>query len=279
MSETGRNDLCPCGSGKKYKKCCINKMKNRILSEHFGKVKNKLLQYSSHFDIANHGDIKGFGREALVNEFLQTHLPDSIEYLTGEIIDELDQRSGQVDIILQSKLFPKVPLLGNTQLVFSDAVMAVIEVKSNLTTQHLNATLSQFRKIKGLKRQSIIEGRGHPTDLHHTPCIIFAFKGPSLKTLLENINKYAADHSIPLIEFAPDMVVILDSDYYLCRNDGWVFPVVRYQTGFFRNWEGLPSENLVGMYQYLFNLSLSYTHSPPFFNPGPYFDKAILNRP
>ena len=25
MSKTGRNDPCPCGSGKKYKKCCINK--------------------------------------------------------------------------------------------------------------------------------------------------------------------------------------------------------------------------------------------------------------
>lgn len=22
MSQPGRNDLCPCGSGKKYKKCC-----------------------------------------------------------------------------------------------------------------------------------------------------------------------------------------------------------------------------------------------------------------
>ena len=23
---TGRNDLCPCGSGKKFKNCCINKI-------------------------------------------------------------------------------------------------------------------------------------------------------------------------------------------------------------------------------------------------------------
>ncbi|MBK3517601.1 SEC-C domain-containing protein [Carboxylicivirga sp. N1Y132] len=23
--KTGRNDPCPCGSGKKYKKCCLNK--------------------------------------------------------------------------------------------------------------------------------------------------------------------------------------------------------------------------------------------------------------
>ena len=24
MSKTGRNDACPCGSGKKYKKCCLS---------------------------------------------------------------------------------------------------------------------------------------------------------------------------------------------------------------------------------------------------------------
>ena len=29
MSHTGRNDLCPCGSGKKYKKCCEAKPKKR----------------------------------------------------------------------------------------------------------------------------------------------------------------------------------------------------------------------------------------------------------
>ncbi|MGH9934851.1 MAG: SEC-C metal-binding domain-containing protein, partial [Blastocatellia bacterium] len=25
ISSIGRNDLCPCGSGKKYKKCCLGK--------------------------------------------------------------------------------------------------------------------------------------------------------------------------------------------------------------------------------------------------------------
>ena len=25
MAATGRNDLCPCGSGRKYKKCCASK--------------------------------------------------------------------------------------------------------------------------------------------------------------------------------------------------------------------------------------------------------------
>ena len=30
MSKTGRNDPCPCGSGKKYKKCCEEKIKHKI---------------------------------------------------------------------------------------------------------------------------------------------------------------------------------------------------------------------------------------------------------
>jgi hypothetical protein len=29
MSKTGRNDPCPCGSGKKYKKCCEEKIKHK----------------------------------------------------------------------------------------------------------------------------------------------------------------------------------------------------------------------------------------------------------
>lgn len=42
MSKTGRNDLCPCGSGKKYKKCCMYKKSNSIPIEvikHFQKIK------------------------------------------------------------------------------------------------------------------------------------------------------------------------------------------------------------------------------------------------
>jgi len=29
----GRNDACPCGSGKKYKKCCINKLFKKEMEE------------------------------------------------------------------------------------------------------------------------------------------------------------------------------------------------------------------------------------------------------
>lgn len=32
MSKVGRNDPCPCGSGKKYKKCCEEKTKHKRFS-------------------------------------------------------------------------------------------------------------------------------------------------------------------------------------------------------------------------------------------------------
>ena len=36
MSKTQRNEPCPCGSGKKYKKCCMNQaaLVNEEFSEH-----------------------------------------------------------------------------------------------------------------------------------------------------------------------------------------------------------------------------------------------------
>lgn len=34
MEKVGRNDPCPCGSGKKYKKCCELKQKHKKLSDH-----------------------------------------------------------------------------------------------------------------------------------------------------------------------------------------------------------------------------------------------------
>lgn len=248
-------------------------MTRRVLSEHFARVKSKLLEYSKHFDIADHGDIKGYGREMLVDEFLQTHLPDQIEYLTGEILDPDDRRSGQVDLILQSKRFPKVPLLGNMHLAFSDSVMAVIEVKSNLNKQHLESSLRQFQKIKGLARSTVIHGAGTMADLKRIPCAIFAFKGLSHKTLLSHINDFAIRECVPLEEFAPDHVVVLDSDHYIFRNDGWIQPVAHPSSAMFRHWVGNSEENLVGLYNYLNNITQSFLYSRSTVELGPYFRK------
>lgn len=39
MTKVGRNDPCPCGSGKKFKKCCEAKMSRKSMSER--KIENQ----------------------------------------------------------------------------------------------------------------------------------------------------------------------------------------------------------------------------------------------
>lgn len=47
MKKTGRNDPCPCGSGKKFKKCCESKMiGKRFLAE---KIDTKTSSLTSFF--------------------------------------------------------------------------------------------------------------------------------------------------------------------------------------------------------------------------------------
>ncbi|WP_141604597.1 tetratricopeptide repeat protein [Terrilactibacillus laevilacticus] len=45
MLKIGRNDLCPCGSGKKYKKCCMDKDKQLNVKETLRNPFNHLLTY------------------------------------------------------------------------------------------------------------------------------------------------------------------------------------------------------------------------------------------
>ncbi len=53
MPTIGRNDPCPCGSGKKYKKCCLNETKvvsteefhYQRLSEAYNRVFDKMAEY------------------------------------------------------------------------------------------------------------------------------------------------------------------------------------------------------------------------------------------
>lgn len=251
----------------------MNKHSHRILSKHFAHVKHKLLSFAAHFEIAKHGDIKGYGREALTEEFLKSHLSDQVDFLTGEIVDSEDGRSGQIDIILQSKKSPKIPLWGNIHLSYSDAVLAIIEVKSNLTTEHLDNSLNASKKIKSLKRDVILNLSPFQRPLDKIPYIVFAFTGLTETSILKHINNYSKRHKIPFDDFAPDMIVVLDKDFYICKNDGWQFPIV--PGGYFRNWNGVSDENLVGLYNYLTNIIVAYDSKERIINIARYFEKSI----
>lgn len=125
----------------------------RLIIKHLESTREILIAHSLHFNNAKHSDILGFCRETIINEFLAKNCPSIIEYITGEIIDSKDNRSGQVDIVMQTNYSPKIPLYENHSLSFADTVIGAIEIKSNLTTagientSHLKSALDNIQKI------------------------------------------------------------------------------------------------------------------------------------
>jgi len=206
-------------------------MASQTLIDHFARTRANLLALSNHLGIVNHGDIKGVGREALITQFLNTNLPSLVEWKTGEIIDCYDKKSGQVDIVLQSVSSPRIHLYNNSQISLADAVIATIEVKSTLTTaswdesSHLKNALVTFQKIKALHRDhklNVTDPSHHPHK--NTPCILFAFSGPNPETLVEKYVSYSENYNIDFEDFAPNLTIVLDKDYAIFKNDGWITP-------------------------------------------------------
>jgi len=219
---------------KKVKKPAIQThRKKRVLAEHFAKTRQELLSYAEHIGIAKHGDVKGLAREGVIRIFLKDNLPKLLEFKTGEILGRNDERSGQLDIIFQSIAAPRIPLFENIQITLVDAALGVLEVKSNLTVaswdkpSHLGSALETFKKVKGIKR----DPRSHIKSplrkgvlLERTPCFLLAYKGPTIGTLEKHLVDYGRAHKLPVEDYGPDVICILDKGYSLFRDDGWIVP-------------------------------------------------------
>ncbi len=80
----GRNDPCPCGSGKKYKKCCLNKVNSpddffyRRVSKAYQSLMSKLLDFA----------VRAFGEEIIPAATVEFLSFDN-ELVTGELLEEL----------------------------------------------------------------------------------------------------------------------------------------------------------------------------------------------
>lgn len=118
----GRNDLCPCGSGKKYKKCCLNK--DVVLERAGRKVVNSQKQYtdlySKLYDFSKQDNFKEECEKAkemfyivddeVVNQkferffntyFIQDHIMEDKKVLTVEFFEQNRDKlnKGEVDIL------------------------------------------------------------------------------------------------------------------------------------------------------------------------------------
>ena len=74
MVKRGRNDPCPCGSGKKFKKCCLGKSKEEVMQKLDAKRPNRPWSYSE-VDLISTNDIMNYlqlmGIEMSLEGFLQ----------------------------------------------------------------------------------------------------------------------------------------------------------------------------------------------------------------
>lgn len=239
----------------------------RILTDHLNNVAKTLEKNSAQLSIANHGDVTGQAREALSKSFLKNHLPDSVSYFTGEIFDQNDMRSGQMDIIIHPTHSPKLNLIENINLVFADAALAVIEVKSTLTTasidssSHLKSALDSCVKIKSMKRSLTIKGQKNNKEvkLDKIPFFIFAFNGPTSETLREKIYEYQKLNNLCL-DMMPDIITVLNREYYLAQNNGWLIDHIKEEVHWTQNQQ--PEGVLIGMFAYITQIIEAYGTNP-----------------
>lgn len=138
----GRNDLCPCGSGKKYKKCCLNK--DVVLERAGRKVVFSQKQYtdlySKLYDFSQKDEFKEECEKAkemfyIVDDrainlkferffntyFIQDHIMEDKKVLTVEFFEQNRDRLNKYEVEILKSLF--------------ESYVSVYEVKSILDNQ------------------------------------------------------------------------------------------------------------------------------------------------
>lgn len=122
----GRNELCPCGSGKKYKKCCLNKdivleraeRKVGVSQKQYSELYTKLYEYSradkfneelekakEMFYIVEDESVNSKFERFFNTYFIQDHIMDSKKVMTVEFFEDNKQNLNNNEIEILRSLF------------------------------------------------------------------------------------------------------------------------------------------------------------------------------
>ena len=93
MNKPGRNDPCPCGSGKKYKKCCLNRSGENSFSENICRSKrdDDMIPMGTVFDYGQPYTDEAFFDTNDVHEFSGTRLLYSL--ILNPYVEELAHKT------------------------------------------------------------------------------------------------------------------------------------------------------------------------------------------
>ena len=116
--------------------------------------------------------------EAIVREFLNTHLPQRFRATSGFIIDKTDQISGHEDVIVYDALnCPVYRTSERGMIIPNDNVAVLAEVKFQLTTTTLDSAIDKIHEAKNLVKtpRARERDRSRP-EIIETYGMIFAFE-------------------------------------------------------------------------------------------------------
>jgi len=121
---------------------------------------------------------KGVEREHFINTFLREVLPSSFRFGSGDITDTANNKSGQVDVVVEYPFLPSLPAVSNgPRLYLAEGVAAVIEVKSDVAAQwsEVEAMAASVKELTRDFRATVT--MGGPSPEKQVPILAAGYKG------------------------------------------------------------------------------------------------------
>ncbi len=140
-----------------------------------------------------HRGLQGTGPESAVRSLLDLHLPRYLTVGTGEVIDQTDTRSGQIDVVIANEDQPFRNDLHEPGVFLIEGVSAAGEIKSRLTTQKLGEAIESATRFKRLRSNDVnafhAALESDQRRFHQSrPYFLFAFENAvSTDTLLQRV--------------------------------------------------------------------------------------------
>jgi hypothetical protein len=176
-----------------------------------------------------HRGSQGTGAESAFRSLLDSHLPRYLTVGTGEIIDQADTRSGQIDVVISNEDQPFRNGLHDPGVFLAEGISAAGEIKSRLTTQRLDEAINsatQFRRLRSRDVNALYSDRGSDDKRFHQsrPFFLFAFENtiaiPTLLNRIETANRVQAPDGTGEPLSPLDAVFILGQGAAINYHDG-----------------------------------------------------------
>lgn len=184
-----------------------NQMKENVslIQVHFARVADRLKAEGNAAKLFDHGTNRGQIREAFIREFLACNTSPLTGIGTGEIIhsgSKSEDRRNQIDVIIHNNRYPKISLAAGIDLFFAETVSSFVEIKSNLTKNHLRDAARSTKNIK--EHVGLLPQRFNPTGMVKKPrpySFVFAYDGPTrIETVLNWMKEISTEDEFNLDE-------------------------------------------------------------------------------